>query len=119
MVLKTGNSGPSIEGRPRYCRLVIHSTESDAVTAFIRARQPEVLVEAIRQLTSCSREELPAVAHAVAGNVGSYQLDEALDEISSLRSVLAASDASEADVDASWSRTVSALRTMESGLSHE
>lgn len=115
----SSNSGPSIEGCPRYCRLVIHSTESDAVTAFIRARQPEVLAEAIRQLSSCSREELPAVAHAVAGNVGSYQLDGALDEISSLRGVLAEHDSSESDVDAAWSHTVSALRTLQSGLPHE
>jgi hypothetical protein len=98
---------------------VIESAESDAVTAFIRMRQPEVLAEAIRQLSSCTREDLPAVAHAVAGNVGSYQLVEAHHEISGLREVLADPESSESDVEASWSRAVSALRMAQSGLPHE
>ncbi len=83
--------------------------------AFIRERQPEVLAEAVRQLSTCSREELPAVAHAISGNLGSYQLLPAHAAVTSLREVLADPSAAPTDVDEAWSRTLESLRAQESG----
>ena len=93
--------------------------ESEAVLAFIRERQPEVLAEAIRQLSTCTRDELPAVAHAVAGNVGSYQLTEAHAQVMSLRRVVGAPESTADQIDAEWSRTLTVLRALESGPTHE
>lgn len=87
--------------------------------AFIRERQPEVLAEAIRQLSTCSREDLPAVAHAVSGNVGSYQLDEAHAEVMRLRDVLGDPAATVDQVDMAWAHTLTVLRELESGPPHE
>jgi hypothetical protein len=72
-----------------------------------------VLAEAIAQLSSCSRENLPAAAHAAAGSVGSYQLTEAAAVIESLRVVLDDPRSTLSDVDDARTGTVSALRAME------
>lgn len=90
-----------------------NAPESAAVLAFIRERQGEVLAEAIRQMTSCSSEERAAVAHAVSGSLGSYQLDEAYARVTALRAVLDDPSAASTDVDREWDATVDALRTLE------
>lgn len=90
-----------------------NAPESEAVLAFIRERQAEVLAEAIRQLSTCTREDLPQVVHAISGSVGSYQLTEAHDRIAALSAVLKDSTATGADVESCWSQTLSALREME------
>ncbi|MBI1352511.1 MAG: hypothetical protein GC156_15525 [Actinomycetales bacterium] len=93
--------------------------ESAAVMAFIRERQPEVLAEAVRQLSGCSLQQLPEVAHAVSGNVGSYQLPEAHAAVMELRRVLGDPASTAADVEAARSLTLSVLRASESGSTHE
>ena len=90
-----------------------NAPESDAVLAFIRERQGDVLAEAVRQLSSCPREERAAVAHAVSGSLGSYQLDEAYTRVMALRAVLDDPSAASTDVDSEWEATVDALRTLE------
>ena len=90
-----------------------NAPESDAVMAFIRERQGDVLAEAIRQLSSCPREERAAVAHAVSGSLGSYQLDEAYTRVMALRAVLDDPSAPPTDVDREWEAAIDALRTLE------
>lgn len=90
-----------------------NAPESDAVLAFIRERQGDVLAEAIRQLSSCPREERAAVAHAVSGSLGSYQLDEAYTRVMALRAVLDDPSAASTDVDGEWEAALDALRTLE------
>jgi len=92
---------------------VTNAPESEAVLAFIRERQAEVLADAIRQLSACSREDLPQVVHAVYGSVGSYQLTEAHDRIAALSAVLHDPTSTGADVDAAWAETLSSLEEME------
>ena len=87
--------------------------ESEAVLAFIRERQGEVLAEAVRQMASCSTEDRAAVAHAVSGSLGSYQLTDAYDRVMALRAILEDDAAPPTDVDGAWEATVDALRTME------
>lgn len=89
--------------------------ESEAVQAFIRERQAAVLAEAIHQLSTCSRAQLPEVAHAVAGSVGSYQLHTAYERIADLRSVVDDTTSTGADVDSAWTTTLEALRALEAG----
>lgn len=74
------------------------AAESDAVLAFIRDRQGQVLADGIRQLTGCPPDELADVAHAVSGALGSYQLAEAYDAVMRLRSVLDDPGSSQADI---------------------
>jgi hypothetical protein len=81
--------------------------------AFIRERQPVVLAEAIGQLSTCSRDELPQVVHAVYGTLGSYHLTAAHEEVAALSEVLRGSTSTGADIDAARHRTVTALRSME------
>ena len=81
--------------------------------AFIRERQGEVLAEAVRQLSTCAPEERVAVAHAVSGSLGSYQLDEAYTRVMALRAVLEDESASPTDVDGEWEAAVDVLRAME------
>lgn len=81
--------------------------------AFIRERQAEVLAEAVRQLSACSRDDLPQVVHAISGSVGSYQLTEAHERIAALSAVLHDPASTGADVDTAWADTLSALREME------
>lgn len=90
-----------------------NAPESEAVLAFIRERQAEVLAEAVRQLSTCSRDDLPQVVHAISGSVGSYQLTEAHARIADLSAVLKDPASTGADVEAQWSLTLSALREME------
>jgi len=92
---------------------VTNAPESSAVLAFIRERQGDVLAEAIRQMTTCSPEERAAVAHAVSGSLGSYQLDDAYTRVMALRAVLDDPSASSTDVDGEWEATVDVLRTLE------
>lgn len=87
--------------------------ESDAVLAFIRERQGEVLAEAVRQMATCSTEERAAVAHAVSGSLGSYQLTDAYDRVMAVRAMLEDDTASSTDVDGAWEAAVDTLRTME------
>ena len=90
-----------------------NAPESEAVLAFIRERQAEVLAEAVRQLSTCSRDDLPQVVHAINGSVGSYQLTDAHDRIVALSTVLKDPASTGADVDIAWAETLSALREME------
>ena len=90
-----------------------NAPESAAVLAFIRERQGDVLAEAVRQLSSCPREERAAVAHAVSGSLGSYQLDEAYARVMALRALLDDPSAAPTDVDGEWEATVDALRILE------
>jgi hypothetical protein len=88
-------------------------SESDAVLAFMRERQADVLADAVAQLDTCTRDELPAVVHALYGSVGSYQLHAAHERIAALSSVLSDSTSTRADVDSAWATTLEALRAME------
>ena len=90
-----------------------NAPESDAVLAFIRERQGDVLAEAVRQLSTCSKEDRGAVAHAVSGSLGSYQLEDAYSRVMALRALLEDESATPADVDGEWEATVDALRAME------
>lgn len=87
--------------------------ESEAVLAFIRERQAAVLAEAIRQLSACTPDELPAVAHAVAGSLGSYQIQDAFESVARLRSVLTDDSTSGGDVERAWATTLDDLRAIE------
>ena len=87
--------------------------ESDAVMAFIRERQSEVLADAVRQLSECSRDQLRPVVHAIYGSVGSYQLDDAHAAIAALSEVLHDPAATDADVDRAWANTLTTLKSME------
>ena len=88
-------------------------SESEAVQAFIRERAPEVLADAIRQLSECTRDDLPQVVHAVYGTLGSYNLHAAHAEVAQLSAVLHESTSSGADIDAALARALTALRSME------
>ena len=83
--------------------------ESDAVLAFIRERQAEVLADAIGQLSACSVAELPAVVHAAYGTVGSYRLDEAHDVIARLAAVVREPASTEADIEAARASAIADL----------
>jgi hypothetical protein len=92
---------------------VTDAPESDAVLAFIRERQGEVLAEAVRQMAACSPDDRAAVAHAVSGSLGSYQLTDAYEQVMAVRAMLEDDTASPTDVDGAWEAAVDALRTME------
>lgn len=86
--------------------------ESDAVLAFIRERQGDILAEAIASLESCSTDRLPAVVHAIHGTLGSYQLTEAHEAISALAHTLADPDTTSAQASTARDETVAALREL-------
>jgi HPt (histidine-containing phosphotransfer) domain-containing protein len=87
--------------------------ESDAVLAFIRERQASVLSDAITSLEASSVDDLPRVVHAIHGALGSYQLQDAHEQIASLAAFLAQPDTSPDAARAAQSSTVAALRAQQ------
>ncbi len=90
--------------------------ESAAVLAFIRERQTDVLAETIRQLSTCSADDLPAVLHKASGSVGSYQLTEAHTLIAGLSAVVSDPASSVADIEQARTTTLDALRATGTGV---
>lgn len=87
--------------------------------AFIRDHQWQVLAEVIGRLSTCTLGELPATAHAVAGSLGSYQLDAAFARVTALRSVLDDPASTEGDIAAARAAAVEGLRELQTDRVHE
>jgi len=85
--------------------------------AFIRQRRAQVLADAIEQLSQCSLPELPAALHAARGNVGSYQLDEALAALTDLTEVVNDPASPSALVESTRAQVVASLRAMDTEVS--
>jgi hypothetical protein len=93
--------------------------ESEAVLAFIRERQAEVMRDAIASLSSCSADELPSVVHSIHGTLGSYQLDEAHGNIAALARLLADPATTPVEAAAARATTVDALRRLDEARTAE
>lgn len=91
--------------------------ESDAVLAFIRERQVEVLSRAIAEIEQSSEDDLTAAVHAAKGTVGSYQLDDAFAVIARLWEVVSDPTADGAARLAARSSSVIELRDIEKSIS--
>ena len=89
--------------------------ESEAVLAFIRERQAEVLSGAITQLSESSIVDLPAVLHKATGSVGSYRLEEAHALLVEFSGVVSDPTATQAGIEEARARTVDALRAAGTG----
>ena len=83
--------------------------ESDAVQAFIRERQTEVLASAIADIQRAPLTELRAVLHTADGTVGSYQLDAAHEAIATVRAVAADPASSDEDIESARQTAVATL----------
>ena len=90
--------------------------ESEAVLAFIRERQTEVLAETIRQLTTCSIDDLPAALHKAGGSVGSYQLTQAHSLIIAFSAVVSDPTSTQSDIEQARTDTLDALRATGTGV---
>jgi hypothetical protein len=90
-------------------------SESDAVLAFMRERQAEVLANAIDLVATASPENLAAAVHKASGSVGSYRLDAAHALLSTLMAVMSDPAAEPSDIRTAHAKTVDALRALGTG----
>jgi hypothetical protein len=90
-------------------------SESDAVLAFMRERQAEVLANAIDLVANCSPEDLSAAVHKASGSVGSYRLTAAHDLLNALMAVMSDPASSPSDIQTAHAKTLDALRALGTG----
>ena len=86
--------------------------ESDAVQAFIRERQAEVLASAIADIQRAPLVELRAALHTADGTVGSYQLEAAHSAIAEARAVAADPGSSDDEVERARQTALDRLTTL-------
>jgi hypothetical protein len=87
--------------------------ESEAVLAFMRDHQGEVLRGAIADIADCPTADLPQVAHAWFGTLGSYQLHAAGAEVSALQAAVRAADVTPERMEQARAEALAALREIE------
>jgi hypothetical protein len=80
---------------------------------FIRSQQADVLARAVAELRDCEPADLRSVAHAIHGTLGSYQLDDAHEQIAALSSVLADPGTTPDDAESARVRTIAALEALQ------
>lgn len=91
-----------VDGRPE----PVHG-ESATVQAFIREQQRQVLTSARESIAGCPADELGREAHRLRGTLGTYQLTDAVEAMTSLE--LAVDDASDGTLEAARAEALAAL----------
>jgi hypothetical protein len=89
--------------------------ESEAVLAFMREHQPAVLDGAIAEISSCPTDDLPRVAHAWLGTLGSYRLDDAAAAVAGLQDAVREPGATPSGMDRARSEALVVLRSIDVG----
>jgi HPt (histidine-containing phosphotransfer) domain-containing protein len=86
-------------------------TESSRVSAFIEARQSQVLARAVVTLSTVDAAQLGAEAHRLAGTLGTFDLPDAAAALRELERIASAPDATQDDVARAWESTLATLNS--------
>jgi HPt (histidine-containing phosphotransfer) domain-containing protein len=85
-------------------------TESNRVSAFIEARQSQVLARAVEAISTVDQAGLGAEAHRLAGTLGTFDLAEAAAVVRELERTVNDPDATDGDIARARASALQALR---------